>query len=257
MFSKPVLRATTRSARHIHTVPTLPLQEEWASKGIPQLLSKDGFNTAWTQYQNYLLTRLTLKTQGTEFENRSVSDIVISSAKRSQNTSIYHFASQAFNNHFFFQQFSNKSQGSVPSYGLSSLIKDQFGSIEEFRESFLFEADSLSGQGWVWLVEESDKKLSILKSYNDGTPLYLPRNQSMDLNGAVTLEQYEALETYKKMVDTKLEDFTLPLLCVNVWDYCWLHDFGINGKAEYLEKFWESIDWNVVNSRVYNLTDVE
>ena len=39
------------------------------------------------------------------------------------------------------------------------------------------------------------------------------------------------------------------LLCVNTWEHVWLHDHGIGGKRRFLEAWWDSIDWRVVESR--------
>lgn len=40
-----------------------------------------------------------------------------------------------------------------------------------------------------------------------------------------------------------------PVLCVNTWQHCYLHDYGVAGKREYLARWWERIDWNMVMSR--------
>lgn len=37
-----------------------------------------------------------------------------------------------------------------------------------------------------------------------------------------------------------------PLLCVNTWEHVWMMDHGINGKDEYLERWWDRVDWNAV-----------
>ena len=38
------------------------------------------------------------------------------------------------------------------------------------------------------------------------------------------------------------------LMCVNTWEHCWLMDWGIGGKRGYLEAWWDSIDWGVVEA---------
>lgn len=39
------------------------------------------------------------------------------------------------------------------------------------------------------------------------------------------------------------------LLGVNTWQHVYLTDYGVGGKREYLEAWWESIDWEVVRNR--------
>ncbi|KAI9728354.1 MAG: hypothetical protein M1828_003754 [Chrysothrix sp. TS-e1954] len=42
----------------------------------------------------------------------------------------------------------------------------------------------------------------------------------------------------------------VPVLCVNTWEHAWLFDWGIGGKRQFLERWWDRIDWNVVASRI-------
>jgi Fe-Mn family superoxide dismutase len=37
-----------------------------------------------------------------------------------------------------------------------------------------------------------------------------------------------------------------PILCVNTWEHVWMMDYGIGGKAEYLERWWDRINWETV-----------
>lgn len=55
-----------------------------------------------------------------------------------------------------------------------------------------------------------------------------------------------------------------PVLCVNTWEHVYLMDYGaawisrlgadgqeevVEGKRQYIENWWNAIDWNVVQSR--------
>lgn len=44
-----------------------------------------------------------------------------------------------------------------------------------------------------------------------------------------------------------------PILCVNTWEHAYLRDYGIGGKRAYLERWWDRVDWAVVerNAKVY------
>jgi Fe-Mn family superoxide dismutase len=39
-----------------------------------------------------------------------------------------------------------------------------------------------------------------------------------------------------------------PILCVNTWEHMYLADWGILQKKQYLEAWWERIDWNIVSN---------
>lgn len=39
-----------------------------------------------------------------------------------------------------------------------------------------------------------------------------------------------------------------PLLCVSTWEHVWVPQYGIRGKREYLERWWNTVDWVTVES---------
>jgi hypothetical protein len=48
--------------RSLHSVP--PLVHDYRETGIPEFLSPEGFNIAWTQYQSLIVERLNALTSG-------------------------------------------------------------------------------------------------------------------------------------------------------------------------------------------------
>src|SRR5438034_8780394 len=37
-----------------------------------------------------------------------------------------------------------------------------------------------------------------------------------------------------------------PILCVNTWEHVWLRDWGVGGKAGFLEAWWDKVNWEEV-----------
>lgn len=37
-----------------------------------------------------------------------------------------------------------------------------------------------------------------------------------------------------------------PLLCVNTWQHVYMYDYGVGGKRDFLNNWWDVIDWTVV-----------
>ncbi|CAK7894061.1 37S ribosomal protein S26, mitochondrial [[Candida] anglica] len=244
------------SKRRLHQVPKLIEGEKFAQNGIQGLYTPNGFQKAWLDYQKYLTINLSLNTTGTENELRTPYQILLHTAKQTTEQHTYHFASQAHNNHFCFEQLADKSFASQtkPSrYFMEKLADQDFNTLEEFREEFLLTADSTLGQGWVFLVERPDKSLRILKCNNDGTPYHYTKNQSLDLNGSVDEASYEYLNSLTTKAANGEKDFTLPILGINCWDYAYINDYGVTGKADYLANFWDCINWDVVNKRLFQL----
>ncbi|RCK64881.1 37S ribosomal protein S26, mitochondrial [Candida viswanathii] len=254
MFSRGVIRPLSR--RFIHTVPKLSNHTVWSKKGIEGLLSQKGYKTAWTDYQRYLLTNLTLLTNGTALELRSPYETLLHTVKQTTQQHVFHYASMAHNNHLFFEQLADKDEAksTAPSrFIMEKLVHEDISDVELFRETMLGIAERSHGQGWVFLVETADKKLKFINCHNDGTPYYYAKAQLLDLNGGLTEGDYVALEDLKTRAENDEQDFTLPLMAINYWDYMYIEDYGVTGKSTYLNKLWDHINWDVINKRMFRL----
>lgn len=256
MLSKALARSRlARTAiRQLHEVPALSSHEAFAQKGIEGLFSAEGYTNAWSNYQKYLNTKLSLLTTGTMHEGHSAYQILLLTAKRTTEQHIFHYASQAHNNHFFFQQLADKLHASTtrPSRFLLERASG-ISTLEELKLAIIERAEAATGQGWVFLVETADKKIELITCHNDGTPYYYGKNQSLDMNGNVTEADLDAITEIQEKGEQQQLDFTLPLFAVNFWDVAYYTDFGFTGKLEYLHRVFDCVDWDVVNKRMFQV----
>lgn len=178
----------------------------------------------------------------------------------------------AHNNHLFFNGISPTSVP-VPE-GLLDRINLDFSSLDSLRAEFLATANAMFGPGFVWLVKQtSTSSLRILATYIAGSPYpgahY--RAQPIDMattntgvHGQMTAEEYarsRATQTLAGAVNTAGSFGSMsknarkmapggveldPILCVNTWEHVWLRDWGVDGKRNFLEAWWEKINWEVV-----------
>lgn len=171
---------------------------------------------------------------------------------------------------------------------LHNALISSFGSIVEFRSLLLNTSLAISGDGYTWIVARrcipngSDSqstneiefdKLFILNTYNAGTPFNFNKTGHMD---ELKLQYSKNLKTISEEPET--EEITnapflqnksieearqteaykktsyIPLLAIDSSPKAWLHDYGVYGKQKYLDRVWESIDWNTVESRLPNKT---
>lgn len=243
------------SRRGVHTVPKLRNDGQILQQGIPQVLSASGFKVAWTQQQKHLCDKLTLATAGTSLESYLPFHLILNTAKKSFQSHVFNLASAAHNNHLFIENILPGPAKSTPSRLFRTRIEEQYNcSWEEFKEEMVRRAESdVVGQGWLFLVENSEKQLHILTVQNNGTPYYFPRNQSFDLNSALKLEEFSQLAAVRDIVKKggKIEDWTMPLIAVSLWDHAYLHDYGVQGRTQYVKNVLDNLNWSVVNSRLY------
>ncbi|SCU81783.1 LANO_0B04170g1_1 [Lachancea nothofagi CBS 11611] len=241
--------------RSIHTVPKLKNANLLAEQGIRNVLSASGFKIAWNEHQKNLCDKLTLATAGTSLEGYLPFHLILNTAKKPFQTNIFNLASAAHNNHLFVENIVPGPASTSPSRLFRTRIEEQYNCTwEEFKDEMVRRAESeVLGQGWLFLVENSEKELHILTVQNNGTPYYFPRNQSFDLNSALKLEEYSQLDAVQALVKKgdKIQDWTMPLISVSLWDHAYLHNYGIKGRSEYVKNVLDNLNWSVVNNRLY------
>ena len=229
---------------------------------MPGLFSPEGFKTAFSSYQQHLVDNLNASTEGTVYANQDVKSLTIEVARDPTKAYVFNLASMAFNNHFFFRGINtNPDVVSKPPSDLAIQIKNDFGSMDTLRATFLATADAMFGPGFVWLVQLNESAASnplrILPTYIAGSPLSGAhyRRQSHDLNthNAETHEQLKQVGSFgnhkgaanrpkKPLGGTDV----VPLLCLSTWEHTWLHDYGVQGKSEFAAAWWRKIDWDTV-----------
>lgn len=196
---------------------------------------------------------------GFDAEHASTKQLVLQHARNPATAALFNHASMAHNNHFFFGSFS-PAPTSLDRYSAlqASLIRS-FGSIETLQQTMLLTADAMFGPGFVWLVatkaggNERQLTWKILTTYLAGTPYAEAgyRQQGKDMNVANTAGSFGAASS------TGRKDASIPpgaasvepVLCVNTWEHVYMADFGVEGKQEYLSRWWDSINWGEVDVR--------
>ena len=186
------------------TMPTLP----YAPNALEPVISEQTINFHYGKHlQNYVNTLNTL-IQGTEFEGKSVEEIV----KTALDGPIFNNAGQTLNHTYYFLQFKSPVKGNEPTGKIAEALVRDFGSVENFKKEFTQAAATLFGSGWAWLSQDKNGKLVITKEANAGNPLRHGNN---------------------------------PLLGIDVWEHAYYLDYQ-NRRVDHLAALWDIIDWKVV-----------
>lgn len=185
-----------------HKLPELPYPKD----ALAPHISAETIEFHYGKHHQTYITNLNKMIIGTEFENKSLEEIV----KTSQG-GIFNNAAQVWNHTFYWNCLSPKG-GGEPTGALADSIKKQFGSFAEFKEKFSTTAVGTFGSGWAWLVKNSDGSLAIESTSNAGTPS----------------------TTGKK-----------ALLTCDVWEHAYYIDYR-NARAKYVEIFWNIVNWEFV-----------
>ena len=112
-------------------------------------------------------------------------------------------------NHSLFWQIMAPNAGGKPSGDLAKAIDTEVGGFEKFQEEFSKAGTTRFGSGWAWLVVNKDKKLQVLSSANQDSPL--------------------------------MQGLT-PILGMDVWEHAYYLNYQ-NRRPDYIKAFYNVINW--------------
>jgi len=121
-------------------------------------------------------------------------------------------------NHSLFWSVMSPRGGGKPQGDLATAINVQLGGFDSFRELFTSEATTCFGSGWAWLTIDPDKRLVVEHTHNQDSPL---------VHGHT------------------------PILGLDVWEHAYYLKYQ-NRRADYVQAFFELIDWCAVKERYLN-----
>ena len=162
-------------------------------------------------YDNFMIA-----VKGTDMESMDLMDII-------RNISKYPIAVRnnggGYFNHTFYWESMKPIGGSLPTGKLKEAIIKSFSSFDEFKKQFSEAGKTRFGSGWAWLCLDPEGTLFIRSTPNQDNPL-------MDL----------------------AEKKGIPLLTMDVWEHAYYLKYQ-NKRAEYIDAFWNVVNWEVVARR--------
>ncbi|CAG8141357.1 unnamed protein product [Penicillium salamii] len=255
LSAKPTSAFSRFQTRSLHRIPQLQHDAFYKENGVPEFLSPEAFDFAWTQYQTVLVDKLNLLTQDTVDADSKPGELLVKYSRRPEMASVFNYASMAHNNHFFFNCVSPTAT-TIPEKFSKDII-DTCSSVESLKMDFLATASSMFGPGFVWLAKNLEREgmMHIFATYSAGSPYPAAhsRRQPVDmsthtpdapLGNTIAGSMGAHAENQKSLAPGALD--LQPILCVNTWEHAWMMDYGIAGKDEYLERWWDRINWDVV-----------
>jgi superoxide dismutase, Fe-Mn family len=113
-------------------------------------------------------------------------------------------------NHTFFWQLMTPGGAKEPSGELKSAIEGSWRDVNDFKERLSAAGVARFGSGWAWLVVNKDKKLELVTTPNQDTPVAL---------------------------DAK------AIIGVDVWEHAYYLKYQ-NRRPDYLKAWWNTVNWD-------------
>ncbi len=120
-------------------------------------------------------------------------------------------------NHNLYWAILSPNGGGKPSGNLLNAVEKTFGSFAKFKELVNEAANAVFGSGWAFVVVNKDKKLEIVTTANQNSPLS---------NGKT------------------------PIIGIDVWEHAYYLNYQ-NKRPDYVEAIWNLFNWDVIE-KLYN-----
>ena len=120
-------------------------------KDLEPVISRDTIDLHYGKHHSGYVDKLNDLIKGTEYENKSLKQIIIES--RDNDQAIFNNAGQNFNHIIYFQSLTPDYE--VPSQEMQDKIEDNFDTMDKFKEAFVDAGMKRFGSGWVYLVLEN------------------------------------------------------------------------------------------------------
>ncbi|KAJ1959164.1 kinetochore-associated Ndc80 complex subunit ndc80, partial [Dipsacomyces acuminosporus] len=194
--------------------------------------------------QVQLINNINRLSEGTDYETKSLYRVIYDAAQDPSQTALQNNAAQSWNIDFFLQSLTGES--STPREDVKRQIAEQFGSFERFKDAFTQSALALFGNGWTWLVMNESGQLSVMSTFNAGTPFTaIPSNKSAQAKGA----SYSSVtRSFGRRPFVKLT----PVLGLSMWQEAFLPDYGLDREA-YVKRFWDAVNWTGLGRTTMNI----
>jgi Fe-Mn family superoxide dismutase len=121
-------------------------------------------------------------------------------------------------NHSFFWEIMCPKGEKFPKKQFLKIIKKEFGSFDKFKDQFNAQAKKVFGSGWAWLCVDKNKKLVIITTPNQESPI----SQGLQ-----------------------------PILGLDVWEHAYYLKYH-NERPDYISSFWNIINWQQVEKNYNN-----
>jgi len=125
-------------------------------------------------------------------------------------------------NHSMFWKIMKPNGGGEPTGEIATAIVKNFGSFTALKKEFNTAGASRFGSGWVWVIQNRQGKLEVTTTANQDSPL---------------------------------SDGQYPIFGNDVWEHAYYLNYQ-NRRPDYLEAWWNVVNWDEINHRFANAQKV-
>ena len=188
----------------------------YAYDALEPIIDKETMHLHHDMHHQAYVNNLNNVLEGTGFEGKSIEEILTSLDKmpEAKRNGIRNNAGGTYNHDLFWLTMT-PGGSKEPKGKLKEAIEKSFGSLEGLKEQFNNKGLAQFGSGWAWLVSDEDGNLEVISTPNQDSPISLGKK---------------------------------AILGNDVWEHAYYLRYQ-NRRGEYLNKWWDLINWDIVEAR--------
>ena len=191
-------------------MPFILSELPYKKNSLEPYLSEETIDFHYEKHHNSYVQNLNKLIKGTGKEKKSLDYLI-----KNESGKIFNNASQVFNHTFYWQSMSPYGGGN-PVGIIKNSLNTFFGSFEKFKDDFTNVAMNHFGSGWIWLIKNMDKSISIKTTSNADSPM--------------------------------IQGKRLILTC-DLWEHSYYIDYR-NDRLNYIKNWWNIVNWNFANQNL-------
>ena len=179
----------------------------WNPEEVADLLSKDTIVVHHDYIQQGYVHRLNDLVE----KNRDIQGMSLEKIAKEITGDAKNFAAQILNHDMYWKSISPTTQ--QPQSMTYTLILELYETLDKFKEMYLTLGLRQFGSGYIWFIYDQTNRVIRITNEDDA---YNP-----------------------------IMDGYVPLICIDIWEHAYIYDYANDRKA-YLERFWNHINWALV-----------
>ncbi|AKC32280.1 superoxide dismutase [Mn] [Candidatus Pantoea carbekii] len=199
-----------------YSLPSLP----YAYDALEPYFDKQTMEIHHTKHHQTYINNTNIALQDMNFQNLPVDELItkLSELPADKRNTIRNNAGGHANHSLFWKSL---KIGTFLCGELKNAIENDFGSVQNFQQTFENEATTRFGSGWAWLIKQNNGKLAVTSTANQDNPLM---GQSI-----VNVSGY-------------------PILGLDVWEHAYYLKYQ-NKRIDYIKAFWNVVNWDEATVR--------
>lgn len=174
---------------------------------LEPVISKEIIDYHYGKHHKGYVDNLNQLIKGTEFERKSLEDIIRKSSKEEGYKPIFNNAAQVYNHNLYWESL---RVGDEIKPAIEDRVSRYYGSLDGLKETVKQAATKHFGSGWVWICQHEDESLFVQDTHDAGTPV--------------------------------IDPLVTPLIVIDLWEHAYYLDYK-NDRAAYIDAIWPIINW--------------